>query len=190
VTIYSVRIAEARGLTTRTIQTLIKGAFLHDVGKIGIEDNILLKPGKLDENEFKIMQKHVDYGEEIVERSEWLKDALEVVGYHHEKINGKGYPRKLSGEEIPITARIFAIVDVFDALTSKRPYKEPFSFDDSILILEEGRGTHFDPLLIDAFKKIAKPLYDSFANKDEAAVKELDAIIRQYFTEGMESLDY
>jgi HD-GYP domain-containing protein (c-di-GMP phosphodiesterase class II) len=190
VTIYSVRIAEAIGLTARSMQTLIKGAFLHDVGKIGIKDNILLKPGKLDENEFKIMKKHVDYGEEIVERSEWLKDALEVVGSHHEKISGQGYPRKLSGEDIPITARIFAIVDVFDALTSKRPYKDPFSFEESIHILEEGRGTHFDPVLIDAFKKIAKPLYDSFANKDEAAAKELDAIIRQYFTEGMESLDY
>ena len=190
VTIYSVRIAEAIGLTAHTMQTLIKGAFLHDVGKIGIEDNILLKPGKLDENEFKIMQKHVDYGEKIVERSEWLKYALEVVGYHHEKINGEGYPRKLSGEDIPITARIFAIADVFDALTSKRPYKDPFSFEDSIQILEEGRGSHFDPVIIDAFKKIAKPLYDNFADKDEVAAKELDVIVRQYFTESMESLDY
>ena len=190
VTIYSVRIAEAIGLTARSMQTLIKGAFLHDVGKIGIEDRILLKPGRLDENEFKIMQKHVDYGEEIVERSEWLKDALEVVGYHHEKINGKGYPRKLSGEDIPITARIFAIADVFDALTSKRPYKDPFSFEESIHILEEGQGSHFDPTLIDAFKKIAKPLYNSFADKNEAAAKELDVILRRYFTESMESLDY
>jgi HD-GYP domain-containing protein (c-di-GMP phosphodiesterase class II) len=190
VTIYSVRIAEIIGLPVRSMQTLIKGAFLHDVGKIGIEDRILLKPGRLDENEFKIMKKHVEHGETIVERSEWLKDALEVVGYHHEKVNGGGYPRKLSGEDIPITARIFAIVDVFDALTSKRPYKDPFSFEDSIDILEEGRESHFDPDLLDAFKKIAKPLYDSFADKDEAAAKELEVIVRQYFTESMESLDY
>ncbi len=190
VTIYSVHIAKAIGLPNRTIQTLIKGAFLHDVGKIGIEDRILLKPGRLDEEEFKIMRKHVDHGETIVERSDWLNDALEIVGYHHEKVNGEGYPRKLSGDEIPVTARIFAIADVFDALASKRPYKDPLSFDDSINILEEGRGSHFDPTLIDAFKKIAKPLYDSFADKDEEAVKELEIIVRQYFTEGMDSLDY
>jgi HD-GYP domain-containing protein (c-di-GMP phosphodiesterase class II) len=190
VTIYSVRLAEAIGLSARSMQTLIKGAFLHDVGKIGIEDRVLLKPGRLDENEFNIMKKHVDHGETIVERSEWLKDALEVVGYHHEKVNGEGYPRKLSGDDIPITARIFGIVDVFDALTSKRPYKDPFSFEDSIHILEEGRGSHFDPPLIDAFKKIAKPLYDSFADKDEEAAKELEVIVRQYFTESMDSLDY
>jgi HD-GYP domain-containing protein (c-di-GMP phosphodiesterase class II) len=190
VTIYSVRIAEATGLPARSMQTLIKGAFLHDVGKIGIEDRILLKPGRLDKDEFTIMKKHVDHGETIVERSDWLNDALEVVGYHHEKVNGEGYPRKLSGEEIPVTARIFAIADVFDALTSKRPYKDPFSFDDSINMLEEGRGSHFDPELIDAFKKIAKPLYDNFADKDEEAVKELETIVRQYFTEGMESLNY
>jgi HD-GYP domain-containing protein (c-di-GMP phosphodiesterase class II) len=190
VTIYSVRIAEAIGIPVRSMQTLIKGAFLHDVGKIGIEDRILLKPGRLDENEFSIMKKHVDHGETIVERSEWLKDALEVVGYHHEKVNGEGYPRKLSGEDIPVTARIFAIADVFDALTSKRPYKDPFSFEDSIHILEEGRESHFDSALIDAFKKIAKPLYDSFADKDKAAAKELEVIVRQYFTESMESLDY
>jgi HD-GYP domain-containing protein (c-di-GMP phosphodiesterase class II) len=190
VTIYSVRIAEAIGLPARTMQTLIKGAFLHDVGKIGIEDRILLKPGRLDKDEFTIMKKHVDHGEAIVVRSDWLNDALEVVGYHHEKVNGEGYPRKLSGEEIPVTARIFAIADVFDALTSKRPYKDPFSFEDSINILEEGRGSHFDPALIDAFKKIAKPLYDSFADKDNEAVKELKVIVRQYFTEGIESLNY
>ena len=190
VTIYSVRLAEAIGLPARSMQSLIKGAFLHDVGKIGIEDRILLKPGRLDENEFNIMKKHVDHGVTIVERSEWLKDALEVVGYHHEKINGEGYPRKLSGEDIPITARIFAIADVFDALTSKRPYKDPFSFEESIHILEEGQGSHFDPALIETFKKIAKPLYDSFADKDDAAAKELDVIVRQYFTESMESLDY
>ena len=136
------------------------------------------------------MQKHVDYGEEIVKRSEWLKDALEVVGYHHEKVNGEGYPRKISGEDIPITARIFAIADVFDALTSKRPYKDPFSFEESIHILEDGQGSHFDPALIDAFLKIAKQLYDSFADKDEVAAKELEVILRQYFTESMESLDY
>ena len=190
VTIYSVRIAEAAGLSTRIIQTLIKGAFLHDVGKIGISDSILLKPGRLTEDEFEVMKTHVSRGHEIVKRSLWLRDALEVVGYHHEKVNGRGYPEGLKGEEIPISARIFAIADVFDALTSRRPYKEAFSFDKAMSILEESRGSHFDPELLDAFAGIARPLYDQLANRDDEPREDLEAIIRQYFTESIDSLDY
>lgn len=190
VTIISVRIAEAVGLPASTIRTLIKGAFLHDVGKIGIRDNILLKPASFTEEEFKIMKTHVSKGGEIVERSEWLHDALEVVGSHHEKLNGHGYLKEIGGKDIPVTARIFAIADVFDALTSKRPYKEPLSFNKTMNILEEGRGSHFDPELLDTFMQLAKPLYDRLSRRDEVPRDELKEIIQKYFTEGMDSLEY
>lgn len=183
VTIFSVRLAEAAGLDQDSIQKLIKGAFLHDVGKIGVRDNILLKPGKLDDDEFEIMKTHVKHGLEIVSRSNWLHDAEDVVGFHHEKFDGKGgYNAGLAGAEIPINARIFAIADVFDALTSKRPYKEPFSYDKSIEILKEGRGVHFDPELVDRFTAIAQPLYDLLSGKDNDIPREvLGGIINEYF---------
>lgn len=189
VTIISVRIAEATGLPPRTIQALIKGAFLHDVGKIGISDNILLKPGRLDEEEFQEMKKHVSYGQEIVKRSPWLKDALEVVGYHHEKVDGSGYDTGALGDKIPVTARIFAIADVFDALTSKRPYKEPFSFERAMGILEEGRGSHFDTSFLDVFIEIAWPLYDRLSGNEEEPKEELEGIISHYFEEETSGMD-
>jgi HD-GYP domain-containing protein (c-di-GMP phosphodiesterase class II) len=184
VTIFSVRLAEAAGLDRQSIQKLIKGAFLHDVGKIGVRDNVLLKPGKLDDEEFEIMKTHVKHGLDIVSRSNWLHDAEDVVGFHHEKYDGKGgYDSGLAGEEIPINARIFAIADVFDALTSKRPYKEPFTYDESIEILREGRGTHFDPALVDMFVALAQPLYDLLSGKDDTVPREeLGGIVDEYFT--------
>jgi putative nucleotidyltransferase with HDIG domain len=182
VTIVAVRLAEAVGLDRQTIQNLIKGAFLHDVGKIGIPDKILLKPGRLTEEEFQVMKKHVNHGLDIVKRSAWLTDARDVVGDHHEKYDTSGYLQGLGGEEIPITARIFAIADVFDALTSKRPYKEPFSFEDAMEILDKGRGSHFDSVLLDAFAQIARKLYDQLTGADEEMPKKkLDAIIQEYF---------
>ena len=184
VTIFSVRLAEAAGLEKQSIQKLIKEAFLHDVGKIGVRDNVLLKPGRLDEEEFQVMKNHVRHGLDIVSRSHWLHDAKDVVGFHHEKYDGKGgYDAGLAGEDIPINARIFAIADVFDALTSKRPYKEPFSFEESVEILREGRGTHFDPALVNLFVAIAQPLYDLLSGKDDAVPREeLGGIIEEYFT--------
>jgi len=182
VTIIAVRLAEAVGLNRQTIQSLIKGAFLHDVGKIGIPDTILLKPGRLTEEEFQVMRTHVSHGLDIVNRSAWLTDARDVVGNHHEKYDASGYLRGLGGEAIPITARIFAIADVFDALSSKRPYKEPFSFEDTMDILKEGRGSHFDSVLLEAFAQIARRLYDHLARcDDEMLRRELEAIIQEYF---------
>jgi HD-GYP domain-containing protein (c-di-GMP phosphodiesterase class II) len=182
VTIYAARLGQAAGLDRHAICALLKGAFLHDVGKIGIKDAVLLKPGKLDEREFVEMKKHVQHGLEIVLQSSWLKDAAEVVGGHHEKFDGSGYPEGLRGEAIPVNARIFAIADVFDALTSRRPYKEPISFDDTISILEKGRGSHFDPHLLDLFKGIAKPLFEDFGNRDDDRPRvELRSLIDRYF---------
>jgi HD-GYP domain-containing protein (c-di-GMP phosphodiesterase class II) len=189
VSIYAVRLAEAIGLDVETIRGLIKGAFLHDVGKIGIRDNVLLKPGKLDEREFEVMKTHVEHGLDIVDRSAWLTDAKDVVGGHHEKYAGGGYPKGLREQAIPITARIFAIADVFDALTSKRPYKEPMSFDKTMAIMQEGSENHFDPELLAAFVKIAPQLYQKYCGREDAGLhEELEAILRHYFTTDVRSL--
>ena len=183
VTLYAVRTAEVLSLDSQTIQSLIKGAFLHDVGKIGVRDEILLKPGKLDDREFAIMKQHVAHGLGIVKRSRWLDDAVDVVGYHHEKYAGDGYDQGLSGEDIPITARIFAVADVFDALTSRRPYKEPFSFHETMDILEEGRRSHFDPRVLDAFASVAKDLYEELSGREDQALKDgLATVIKRYFS--------
>ena len=182
VSVYSVALAEEISLPPPKIQALIKGALLHDVGKLGIRDNVLLKPGKLDTEEFEVMKTHVNHGMEITSRAKWLEDARDVVGSHHEKFDGTGYPRGLAGQDIPVNARIFAIVDVFDALTSKRPYKEAFSFDEAMGILENGRDTHFDPDLLDAFNIIARGLYDEFGDQDgDKPRQRLEAISQRYF---------
>ena len=187
VSLYSARIGEAMGLSAPEMCTLVKGAFLHDVGKIGIPDNILLKPGKLDDQEFSVMKTHVEQGVDIVDRSSWLRDAVAVAGYHHEKYAGGGYPRNLSGRDIPVTARIFAISDVFDALTSERPYKKPVSFEAAMEILEQGRGQHFDPDILDAFQKIARDLYGSYVGREGDDLRqELVILVEKCFSSGLE----
>ncbi len=182
VSIYAVRLAEAAHMDAGKIRDLIAGAFLHDVGKIGISDSILLKPAKLTEEEFTVMKTHVTLGVDILTKSNWLQSARDVVEFHHEKFAGTGYMRGLKGEDIPINARIFAIVDVFDALTSKRPYKEPLPFDETMAILRRDSGSHFDPRLIAAFDGIVEPLYREVSGiPDEAVEKMLKAIIQRYF---------
>lgn len=172
VTIYSISLGQEVGLSDDEMRSLIKGAFLHDVGKIGIRDSILLKPGNLTEDEFKEMKQHVRHGLDIVGRSAWLKDAAEVVGGHHEKYDGSGYLEGRSGNGIPKVARIFAVADVFDALTSKRPYKKAFALEESMKILSTGRGSHFDPEILDAFARIAPGLYDAYAGRDDSAPRD------------------
>ncbi|GEO81679.1 HD-GYP domain-containing protein [Pararhodospirillum oryzae] len=171
VTLYAVHLAQELGRAPDEIRALIKGAFLHDVGKIGISDAILLKPGKLTEAEFAIMKTHVNHGVDIVSRSGWLDDAQPVVAGHHEKYDGSGYPTGASGEAIHLNARIFAVVDVFDALTSRRPYKKAFPLDDALAVLEQGRGSHFDPVVLDAFLRLAPTLYHAFADETEEALR-------------------
>jgi HD-GYP domain-containing protein (c-di-GMP phosphodiesterase class II) len=176
------RIAERMNLSGSAMQALIAGSFLHDVGKIGIPDAILLKPGKLDDAEFVIMRTHVDQGEAIVTGMGWLDGANEVVAAHHEKWDGSGYPRKLFGEAIPLAARIFAVADVFDALCSKRPYKEPIGFDAAMAILEKDTGSHFDPSVIVVFRAMAKDIFDRLANNSESNTRQLlEDCIRQHF---------
>ncbi|HEY6132461.1 MAG TPA: HD domain-containing phosphohydrolase [Rubrivivax sp.] len=181
VTVYSVRLAEASQVDSAVIRRLIKGAFLHDVGKIGVRDDILLKPGRLTPPEFEIMKTHVTHGLDIIARSQWLQDAGEVVGSHHEKYAGTGYLHALRREAIPLTARIFAIADVFDALTSERPYKKPMTVAESMAILNQGAGQHFDPALLSRFETIADDLHARFASDDDAARNDLAAIIDRYF---------
>jgi HD-GYP domain-containing protein (c-di-GMP phosphodiesterase class II) len=135
------------------------------------------------------MQKHVSHGLDIVGRSRWLADAADVVGHHHEKFDGSGYHGRLQAEAIPAAARIFAVADVFDALTSRRPYKEPLDYEATMAVLEQGRGTHFDPQVLDAFAAVARALYDEFANRDDAHPREvLAAIVGRYFKQNLESV--
>jgi putative nucleotidyltransferase with HDIG domain len=182
VTIYSIHLARALGLAPAAIRGVIKGAFLHDVGKIGIADEILRKPGRLTVAETRLMRAHVRYGVEIVGKFEWLADAVDVIRCHHERVDGTGYPAGLVGDQIPISARIFTVVDVFDALTTRRPYKEPISFEESMRTLEEGRGTAFDPAVLDAFAEVATGLHRSLAGADELQVARLlDGLLVHYF---------
>ena len=182
VTVYAVRLAQHMGLDDKAIRHLIRGAFLHDVGKIGISDAILLKPAKLTDDEFAVMKTHVTRGLKIVGRSRWLEPAAAVIAGHHERFDGSGYPQGLAGDAIPLAARIFAVVDVFDALTSKRPYKEPLSLDEAKAILAEGRGRHFDPVVLDRFFEIADALYAECCIADEdCARRQMGAELHQRF---------
>ncbi|MGD0961598.1 MAG: HD domain-containing phosphohydrolase [Methylomonas sp.] len=182
VTYYALRLGEAVGLAPENLRCLIAGAFLHDVGKIGIRDPILLKPEKLTPAEFEIMKTHVTLGVDIVRKSSWLNGARDVVEFHHEKYDGSGYLKGLRAEEIPVNARIFAIVDVFDALTSKRPYKESWSQTEAIAKLETGGGNHFDPTLLQVYTGLAPRLYRETSGLDANQLEAmLHAIISPYF---------
>ena len=145
-------------LTDEFIEDVGNSAPLHDVGKIKVSDTILNKPGKLTDEEFAKMKSHTTAGSEIIDSaialvsdSGYLKEAKNLATYHHEKWDGSGYPTGLSGEDIPLSARIMAIADVFDALVSRRSYKEPFTFEKAMDIIKEGSGKHFDPKLVEVF---------------------------------------
>jgi HD-GYP domain-containing protein (c-di-GMP phosphodiesterase class II) len=176
------RIGEEVGLSGSTMQALIAGSFLHDVGKIGIPDAILLKPGRLDDVEMETMRTHVALGEEIVCGMGWLDGAHEVVAAHHEKWDGFGYPRQLAEEAIPLSARIFAVADVFDALSSKRPYKDPMPFEEVMDILKKDAGKHFDPRIVSIFETIAGEIREHLQDRTEATARTLlEARIRMHF---------
>ena len=151
-------------------QNLIKAAPMHDLGKIGIDDRILRKPGRLTEEEFAIMQTHAERSGELVEsilqgveEEDFVKLAKNVARHHHEKWNGAGYPDHLKGEEIPMEARIMAVADVYDALVSKRCYKEPMSFEQAYSVMMESMGSHFDPQLEEVFVKSSGKLEEYYS---------------------------
>ena len=149
-------------LTTETIDQLFKSAPLHDIGKIGIPDAILLKPGKLTCEEFEIMKTHTTLGRNAIAKAEeqmdvpstFLRFAREIAHYHQEKWDGSGYPEGLAGEAIPVSARLMALADVYDALISRRVYKPPYPHEQSVEIIRQGSGKHFDPDMVEAFLAI------------------------------------
>ena len=134
--------------------SLAQGALLHDVGKIGIPDQILLKPGPLGEEERTAMRRHPELGASLLGDIDWLRPARELILAHHERWDGTGYPRSLAGAAIPVAARIFAIADAFDALTTDRPYHDPLSWEEAASQIAAGRGSQFDPDVVDAFRRI------------------------------------
>jgi putative two-component system response regulator len=149
---YSQIIASSLGLDAATQKLILEAAPMHDVGKIGIPDYILLKPGKLTPEEFEVMKGHARLGHELLKESdsEIMRASATVALSHHEKYDGSGYPNQLKGQAIPLFGRIVAVADVFDALTSERPYKRAWPLEDAIRYLEDGRGAHFDPLCVEA----------------------------------------
>ena len=179
---YAVVVARSLGLDPASIESLLYAAPMHDVGKIGIPDRILLKPGKLDSEEWGIMKQHVTIGAEILEGSqnEFLPMAHTIACTHHEKWDGSGYPLGLVGEDIPVAGRVVAVVDVFDALTSNRPYKRAYTLEESLRIIEENRGTHFDPIVLDAFLRAKEEIVavkTDFQGTEESKFLKLAGVI-------------
>ncbi len=182
VMIYSYYFGRIVGLAEHEMNDLISGALLHDIGKIGISDMVLHKPGKLTKDEFEVIKSHVALGEQIMINSEWTDGGLDVIKYHHERFDGAGYSSQLKSSDIPIIARIFAIVDVFDAITSARPYKEAKSYEDTMAYLISAKGGHFDPELVDRFIDISRMLYENYANRnDSSVVAEANRILNFYY---------
>jgi len=178
----SIRLAEKTHFKTSSMQSLIAGSFLHDIGKIAISDTILLKPGKLTEAETIIMHGHVSHGEDLISGMGWLEGAHEIIAEHHEKWDGSGYPRGLARKQISLSARIFAVADVFDALCCARPYKEAIDFESVMRIMNSESGTHFDPEVMTAFNSIAAEVYTELKQVNENDLENnLNIKIRKYF---------
>ncbi|QDL56783.1 response regulator [Rhodoferax aquaticus] len=150
---FSKLIAAGLGMPLAQQELLLEAAPMHDIGKVGISDNILLKPGRLDEAEFNVMKQHAQFGYELLKGSSSLvlQTGADIALGHHEKFDGSGYPSGLKGEEIPIFSRIVAVADVFDALTSERPYKKAWTLEAAVEFLVAGSGQHFDPQCVNAF---------------------------------------
>jgi len=168
---YSVEIAAVMGLSSGQLKNLARGAYLHDFGKLGVADAILLKPGPLTEEERKLMQQHVQIGFELVKGIPFLADAAEVIVAHHERYDGRGYPRGLKGMEIPQSARIFAVADAFDAITSDRPYRRASSFEAGREIIRPQAGHQFDPQVLDVFFSISVETWAKIAKHQQQAAE-------------------
>ena len=155
VTALAVNMARALGIDGESLTHVRRGALMHDIGKLGVPDEILLKPGPLTDAEWVIMRQHTTYAHDWLHPIAYLRPALDIPYCHHEKWDGTGYPRKLKGEEIPLAARLFALVDVWDALRSDRPYRASWSADKVTAHIRGLVGTHFDPQLVELFLSIA-----------------------------------
>jgi putative two-component system response regulator len=154
VTELTIRLAQAYGLTEEEITHIRRGALLHDMGKIGVPDAILQKPAALSDEEWRVMRKHPQYVYDMLYSVQYLRPALRIPYCHHEKWDGTGYPRGLKGEQIPISARLFAVADVWDALTSDRPYRPAWSREQALDFIREQSGSHFDPQAVELFLRL------------------------------------
>jgi len=156
VTALAVQLGMEMGLSKSELKAIERGALLHDIGKIGISDSVLLKPGPLDNSEWETMRKHPEIGALIIQEIPSLQDALPVIAFHQERWDGSGYPLRLSGKDIPLLARIFAVVDVFDALTSDRPYRDRMPVQDALEYIESQAGIQFDPEVVEKFSQLIR----------------------------------
>jgi HD-GYP domain-containing protein (c-di-GMP phosphodiesterase class II) len=150
------RLAQAMGIKENDMVHIYRGALLHDIGKMGVPDSIVLKPGPLTEDEWVTMRKHPQYAYDMLSPISYLRLALDIPYCHHEKWDGTGYPRGLNEEQIPVAARIFAVVDVWDALTSDRPYRKAWTAEKAIDFIREQAGKHFDPKVVEIFLREVK----------------------------------
>lgn len=151
VTEMTVTLCQQLGISAEKLVDVRRGALLHDIGKMGVPDGILLKPGKLTPEEWQKMRRHPEFAVKLLSPIKFLRPALDIPQYHHEQWNGSGYPLGLSGEAIPLTARAFAVVDVYDALTSDRPYRKAWSKEQAVEHIRASAGTHFDPGVVNVF---------------------------------------
>lgn len=175
---YSLEIARAMGWSDKQLGSLARGAYLHDIGKLGVLDGILLKPGPLNAEERKLMQQHVQIGFDFVKDIPFLADAAEIVLTHHERYDGKGYPRGLKGEEILLSARIFAVADTLDAITSDRPYRHASSFEAARETIRHSSGSQFDPQVVSVFLSIPEDTWPVIA-KNERQIASLSPALRK-----------
>jgi putative nucleotidyltransferase with HDIG domain len=176
---YAVLVAERMGVVEPDLTQIRRGAILHDVGKIGVSDSVLRKPGKLDPTEWEEMQRHPEMGYRMLRHIPFLEPALDIVLSHQERFDGKGYPRGLKGEDIPLGARIFAVVDTFDAMTSDRPYRAALSIRASREEIMRCAGTQFDPRVSEAFCSIAEERWREIRERVHESVLALDEQVRR-----------
>jgi len=153
---YAVSLAQAAGLDVGMINDIKHGSWLHDCGKIGVPEGVLNCPGRLSEDEMETVMQHPRWGSEVARQARMSDTVINIILYHHERFDGKGYPSGLEAEQIPVEARIVAIADVFDALYSERPYRKAYAFDRTIEIMHEMTAAHFDPMLMELFLPIAE----------------------------------
>lgn len=175
---YSLEIARTMGWSGKDLEDLARGAYLHDIGKLGIPDGILLKPGPLTPEERSLMQQHVQIGFDIVKDIPFLADTAEIILMHHERFDGGGYPRRLKGEEILAGARIFAIADTLDAITSDRPYRRASSFEGAIETIRRLSGSQFDSRIVDVFLSIPADTWQTIA-RNQRQVASLSPELRR-----------
>ena len=169
VTEYAITLGRHMNLSEPELSVLAKGALLHDIGKIGVPDQILLKPGKLTDEEWEVMRKHAEHGYGMLNKIEFLEESAEIVFAHHEHFDGTGYPNGLSGHDIPLGARIFSVIDAMDAMTSKRVYREEIPFEEAIERIKEVSGTQFDPEIVDVFVKIEPAVWEEIKNNVDSS---------------------